>query len=104
MTRIKKGDKIFLYRNKEGIIARGVAKSNYKKKDYHDDPQYKNEEYYVPLTKFQKLENPITHADIVEITGVYRRFTTCISIDEESWRLLDAEFSKRYPKQISSEK
>lgn len=95
MKRIKKGDKVFLYRNKEGIVARGVAKSKYKMKDYYDNPEDKNEEYYVPLTKFQVLDDPISHAEIVEITGVYRRFTTCISIDEDSWKTLDKEFTRR---------
>lgn len=99
MKRIKQGDKVFLYRNKEGIVARGIAQSRYKMKDYHDDPEYKNEEYYVPLKNFQVLDKKIQHAEIVELTGVYRRFTTCISIDEESWIILNKEFTKRYREQ-----
>jgi len=96
----KKGDHVFLYRNGEGIVARGIATSSYKKKDYQDNPEYKNEEDYVPLTKFEVLEEPLSHADTVEITGIYRRFTTCISIDQKSWTLLSDEFSNRPKKSV----
>jgi len=85
IKRIQLGDRVFLYRSGTGIVARGIAKSRYKKKDYHNNPKDKDEEYYVELKGFNKCSHPLTASDIVNITGVnYRFMKTCFAIDRES--------------------
>jgi hypothetical protein len=96
MTRIQKGDRVFLYRSGDGIVATGKAKGKYKKKDYHNDQKFKNEEYYVELEGFYQLKKPLTATNIIKLTGVnYRFMRTCFSIDKESGELILKESSQR---------
>jgi hypothetical protein len=67
ITRIQPGDKVFLYRSGTGIVATGVAKSRYKKKNYHDSEKLKDkeQEYFVELKNFVKCSHPLTASEIV---------------------------------------
>ena len=46
ITRIKKGDLVYLYHTAVGVIAKGTAKSGYEKAAVGGDP---DEEFYIPL-------------------------------------------------------
>ncbi|MCZ7402597.1 MAG: hypothetical protein O8C61_10285 [Candidatus Methanoperedens sp.] len=54
IIKINKGDTVFLYHNRVGVIAFGKAIDSYKIKDFAGD---KNEEYFIPL-KFNWQINP----------------------------------------------
>lgn len=83
--RLKKGDKVFLYRSGEGIIAMGVASGKLEKKPYHGEEKHKNEEYCMRLDKFKKLKQPLPAAEIKEITDKnYRFMSTMFAIDGDS--------------------
>lgn len=96
IKRIQQGDRVFLYSSGTGIIARGIANSRYKRKDYHDNPEHKDEEYYIELKNFAKCSNPLSASEIVKITGVNFRFMkTCFAIDKESGIKIWNEATKR---------
>lgn len=96
IKRIQQGDRVFLYSSGTGIIARGIVDSRYKKKDYHDNPRHKDEEYYVELENFTNCSNPLTASEIVKITGVNFRFMkTCFAIDKESGAKIWNEITNR---------
>jgi len=93
MKRIAQGDKVFLYASEVGIIAGGVAKSGFKKKDRK---KHRNAEYYVELRNFHTCDEAITAASIREMTGYYYRFMrTCFRVTEDSGRILWAELLER---------
>lgn len=85
IEKLKKGDKIFLYRSGEGIVAMGIASSKLEKKPWHGEDKHKNEEYCMKLDKFRKLKKPLSASDIKKITGVnYRFMSTMFAVDEDS--------------------
>jgi hypothetical protein len=91
IARISKGDVVFLYQSGVGIVAVGVANGKLKKRPYQENPDYLGEDFSMPLTKFQLIEDPITAAEIKQVCGVnYRFMSTLFSIDEEAGRKLDA--------------
>lgn len=93
---LSKGDVLFLYQSGVGIVAVGHAGGKLYKRDYHDDPNYFEEEYYRKLGKFHKLASPITAAEIKTITGVNHRFmSTMFGLDAEGGKLLFAEAHSR---------
>lgn len=95
IKKIQPGNHVFLYRSGEGIVARGIARSRYKKRAYHDNPNEANEEYYVPLKNFLKCSGTVSHVDILSITGNKYRVSTCIGIDQESGAKIWKEISQR---------
>ena len=96
IKRIQQGNRVFLYSSGTGIIARGIANSHYKRKDYHNNPKHKDEEYYVELRNFAKCANPLPPSEIVKITGVNFRFMkTCFAIDKESGTKIWSELTNR---------
>lgn len=96
IKRIQSGDRVFLYRSRTGIVARGIAKGRYKRKAYHDDPEDADEEYYVELKKFLICKSPLTPSDIQNITGInYRFMKTCFAVDKESGNKIWKEISRR---------
>lgn len=85
IERIKKGDKVFLYRSGKGIIALGLGSGKLEKKPYHDDEKHKDEEYCMKLNKFKELNEPLPASEIKKITGVnYRFMSTMFAIDTDS--------------------
>ena len=52
--RLKKDDKVFLYRSGGGIIAMGIASGKLERKPYHEEEKHKNEENGMRLDKFKK--------------------------------------------------
>ncbi|MGA3110904.1 MAG: hypothetical protein ABSE15_02590 [Candidatus Bathyarchaeia archaeon] len=98
ITRMQAGDKIFLYRLGAGIIAAGIAKGRYKKRNYQDSdkPKDKDQEYYVELKSFVECSKPISASEIVSLTEVnYRFMKTSFSIDKESGEKLWKEANHR---------
>jgi hypothetical protein len=95
IKRIQPEDRVFLYRSGEGIVARGIAKSRYKKKDYHADPKNADEEYYVELKSFLVCIHPLPASEIVSLIGINYRFRTCIAVDRESGKKICNEISRR---------
>lgn len=61
---IEANDLVFLYSSDVGIIARGIATGVVEVKDYHDET---DEEHYMHLSRFEKLETPLRAAEITEI-------------------------------------
>ncbi len=59
ISKIRKGNIVFLYHNRVGVIAYGRTNDSYKKKEIDGD---EDEEYYIPL-KFSWKINPDTEPD-----------------------------------------
>ena len=96
ITRMQKGDKVFLYRSGTGVVARGIVKGRFKKVDYHGQPTEKDEEYYVELKSFSEIKKPLSAAEIKSITGIdYRFMRTCFTVDKESGNKIWNELTKR---------
>ncbi|MBJ8072713.1 hypothetical protein [Bacillus cereus] len=53
---IQENDRVLLYTNKKGIIARGIASGKLFMKEDNGEP---NAEYYMPLINFTELIKPI---------------------------------------------
>jgi len=85
IVKLKKNDKIFLYRSGTGIVAMGLASGKLQKQDYHHEKQYPDEEYFMKLERFKLLKTPLSAADIKKITGInYRFMSTMFALDKES--------------------
>ena len=96
ITRMQKGDKIFLYRSGTGIVARGIVKGKLKKADYHGNPAEKDEEYFVELKTFSEIKKPLIASKIKSIAGIdYRFMKTCFSLDRGSGGKIWNELTKR---------
>jgi hypothetical protein len=90
IARIAKGDVVFLYQSGVGIVAVGVANGKLKKRPYQGNAEHPDEDFSMPLTKFQTIDEPVTAAEIKEFCGVnYRFMSTLFSIDAEAGRKLD---------------
>jgi hypothetical protein len=86
---LRKGDTVFLYSSGTGIIAKGIATGELKKKDYQDDPNHKEEEYYQKLKDFKVLAKPIPASEIKKIGETeYVFMQTMFGIDEETGKKL----------------
>jgi len=85
IEKLKKNDRIFLYRSGTGIVAMGLASGKLQKQDYHHEKQYRDEEYFMKLERFKLLKNPLSAADIKKITGInYRFMSTMFALDKDS--------------------
>jgi hypothetical protein len=99
IARIQRGDVIFLYQAGVGIVAVGVANGKLQKRAYQGNPEYENEEFSMPLTKFELIESPMSAYEIKETCGVnYRFFSTLFSIDAETGRKLEKVLRSRKKK------
>jgi hypothetical protein len=82
ITKLKKGNYVFLYRSGEGIIAYGISDGKLEKTSYKGQP---DEEYKVGLNSFKLLGKPLPAKEIKNITGINHRFmSTMFGIDRES--------------------
>ena len=90
------GDTVFLYASEVGIIAGGIAKAGFKKKDRNKD---RDAEYYIELKNFHMCDEAIQPSEIHEMTQVnYRFMKTCFSISEDSGKILWNELLERSSK------
>jgi hypothetical protein len=96
IKRISKGDVVFLYQSGVGIVAVGVATGNLQKREYEGHP---NEDFSMPLTRFEVLPNPMPAWEIKQLCGVnYRFMSTLFWIDAEAGRKLEAALRSRNKK------
>ncbi|MCP8970355.1 hypothetical protein [Ectobacillus ponti] len=61
---IGKGSYVFLYGNKRGILAKGIASGIVETAPYHGVPE---EEYYMKLEGFQQLDKPLSAVEIRQL-------------------------------------
>lgn len=86
INKIKKGNKVFLYRSGTGIVAMGIGSGIIEKREYNGDS---DEEHFTRLNNFKALKKPLTANDIKQIANnnyVFR--PTMFGIDEESGNAL----------------
>lgn len=89
IERLAKGDVIFLFHSGVGIVAVGEVDGKLKKAAYHGDPKDADEEYFMKLLKFQRVEQPVTARDIKQIAGRELVFMqTMFGLDAEAGKSL----------------
>jgi len=97
IEKLQKGDRVFLYRSGEGIVAMGIASGKLEKKPYHGEKKHRGEEYCMKLDKFKKLRRPLPASGIKKLTGVnYRFMSTMFAVDRDSGDKLCDHISKNY--------
>ena len=85
IEKIGKGNTVFLYRSGQGIVGYGVADGQLRHREYQGDPELADEEFYMKLTGYRILENPVPASEIKQVTGVnYVFMATMFGIDAES--------------------
>lgn len=85
INKIQKGDKVFLFRSKTGIVAMGKGSGEIEKKNYHDSSSEVNEEYYTYLDDFKELKKPLSASELKNVTQVnYRFMSTMFGIGKEN--------------------
>lgn len=85
ITRLSKGDVVFLYQSGAGIIAFGEADGKLIKRDYQGNPEHPEEEYFMELKHYTRVSPPLSAPEIKTITGVNHRFLmTMFGLDAES--------------------
>ena len=96
IEKLNKGDIIFLYQSGVGIVAVGIADGKLQKRNYKNDPEAVNEEYFMNLKRFRRLSSPISASEIKEITGVNFRFLqTMFGVDSDSGKGIHEYTKKR---------
>jgi hypothetical protein len=70
IERLAKGDVVYLYQSRMGIVALGKTDGKLVKAPYHGDQAHPDEEYYMKLVGFQKVNPPMTAAEVKKVTGV----------------------------------
>ena len=68
IERFSKGDIIFLYQSGVGIVACGHASGSLEKASYQGDPKYPDEEYFMKLNRFRRVEPPLSASEIKTIS------------------------------------
>jgi hypothetical protein len=96
IQRLSKGDVVFLYQSGTGIVAYGNASGKLEKSNYHDDIEKKDEEYWMKLNNYHRIDPPISASRIKEITDVdYRFMSTMFGIDNENGKMVFQECELR---------
>lgn len=89
IERLAKGDTVFLYQSRVGIVAFGKADGKLVKAPYQGDQKYPDEEYSMKLQQFQRVSPPLTAAKIKEITGIDHVFrSTMFGVDADSGKAI----------------
>lgn len=89
IERLRKGDVVFLYQSKVGIVAVGEADGKLQKRPYHEKPEHKDEEYFMKLRNFETVSPPLKAAEIKRITEIDHRFmSTMFGLDTDSGKTL----------------
>ena len=99
IDRINKGDVVFLYQSGVGVVALGVASGKLQKRAYQGNPEYQNEDFSMPLLKFELVDPPMEAMEIKQTCGVnYRFMSTLFPIDAEAGRNLEMVLRSRKKK------
>lgn len=100
IARLKRGDHVFLYRVRAGVVAIGKADGRLQKAAYHGDVVHKDEEYSMGLLDFTLVDPPLSAAEVKAITAnpgmVFRQ--TMFSLDHGSGEKLYKAARARAPK------
>ncbi|MEA1051237.1 hypothetical protein U5801_15695 [Lamprobacter modestohalophilus] len=89
IERLAKGDVIFLFQSRVGIVALGEADGRLGKAAYQGNPSHPDEEYFMKLNSFQKVSPPLTTAEIKAITGINHVFmSTMFGLDADSGKAI----------------
>lgn len=92
IERLQRGDCVFLYQSRAGIVAIGKADGRLQKSAYRgesDDGEGGTAEYSMRLLSFQRVSPPLKAAEIKTITGVnYVFMPTMFGIDKDSGQRL----------------
>ncbi|MCD7034527.1 hypothetical protein LRR81_09775 [Metabacillus sp. GX 13764] len=83
ITKIQRDDRVFLYSNGKGIIARGIATGQMETADYKGEP---DEEYFMHLNDFQILQTPIPPSAIKQAAEMTVIFNTTMFTFRDSAR------------------
>ena len=85
IDQLSPGDMVFLYQSGSGIVGCGTVSGSREKAPYRGNPNYPEEEYFVRLIRFQRVDPPLPASVIKTISGRNYSFRgTMFSIDEES--------------------
>ena len=85
IDRLNKGDTIFLYQTRSGIVGMGRASGRLEKAPYQGNPDHASEEHFMTLDAFQRVDPPLPASEIKAITKTNYSFrSTLFSIDEDS--------------------
>lgn len=96
IDRLNKGDTVFLYQSSVGIVAMGRASGKLETAPYQGDPNDADEEHFMTLEAFRKIDPPLSASEIKTITK--RKFVfmrNLFSVDEESGDLLCKHINNR---------
>ncbi|MCY4313574.1 MAG: hypothetical protein OXD44_07775 [Gammaproteobacteria bacterium] len=85
IDQLNKNDIVFLYQSGVGIVAMGNASGRVERARYHGNTDHEDEEHFMTLNKFRKIDPPLDAAKIKEATGTNHVFMrTLFSIDKKS--------------------
>ena len=90
IDRLYKGDTVFLYQSRTGIVAYGIID---RERETKDRDNKKDEEYYVHLDPFYKLVKPMSAAKMRVLSDKCPAF-------RHTLYLLDAKAGERFVKEI----
>jgi len=89
IARLGRGDVVFLYQSRVGIVAIGETDGRLVKAPYQGNVEHVDEEYFMRLNNFQRVDSPVTAAQIKQLTGVnYSFMSTMFGLDAESGQTL----------------
>ena len=89
IERLQRGDVVFLYQSGVGIVGVGEASGELRKDRYHDDPDSEDEQYYMYLRNYSRVEPPMSAAEIKATTGINHVFmSTMFGLSEEAGKEL----------------
>ena len=84
IERLSKSDVVFLYQSGVGIVSVGEADGKLVKAPYQGNPGHVDEEYYMNLLRFQRVNPPMTAAEVKQVTGVnYVFMQTMFGLDAD---------------------
>lgn len=93
ISRLKEGDKVYLYQSGVGFVASGVVTGELIKSDYEGTPEAK---YSKKLSDFKTGFKAITAKEFKSLTGNGANFfRTMIQLNLQQQRVLDAEIDSR---------
>jgi hypothetical protein len=89
IERLEKGDVVFLYQSRVGIVAFGEADGKLVKVSYQGNPAHPDEEYSMKLQRFQRVSPPLSAAEIKKISGINHVFmSTMFGLDADSGKAI----------------
>jgi len=89
ISRLARGDVVFLYQSGVGVVALGEADGKLVKAPYQGNPEHVDEEYAMKLQRFARVSPPLTAAEIKQITGINHVFmSTLFGLDAESGKAI----------------